>query len=152
MRLPEGEMVSQVAAGQDTLSWLKTGKKSCCLLPPGDSSSLLHRCKETLFDLTARPRRPLLRGLDVAVAAAGGGRGKQKDLGRVASWSPSRRCKARVCRPEGQADRRSRLGRQITSHLRTLSTVSNRFSCKLHASTLTKTKDRTISYRQIQVH
>lgn len=30
--------------------------------------------------------------------------------------------------------------------------ISNRFSCKLHASTLTKTKDRTINYRQIQVH
>lgn len=29
--------------------------------------------------------------------------------------------------------------------------ISDLFSCKLHASTLTKTKDRTISYRQIQV-
>lgn len=30
--------------------------------------------------------------------------------------------------------------------------ISNHFSCKLHASTLTRTKDGTINYRQIQVH
>lgn len=30
--------------------------------------------------------------------------------------------------------------------------ISNHFSCKLHASTLTRTKDGTINYRQIQVN
>lgn len=29
--------------------------------------------------------------------------------------------------------------------------IFTHFSCKLHASTLTRTKDRTINYRQIQV-
>lgn len=70
------------------------------------------------------------------------------------NWDTAYVCRSEKSGEVSRTDCRFRLGRGACrdSSSRALSTYSNRFSCKLHASTLTKTKDRTINYRQIQVH
>lgn len=70
------------------------------------------------------------------------------------NWDTAYVCRSEKSREVSRTDCQSRLGRGACrdSSSRALSTYSNWFSCKLHASTLTKTKDRTINYRQIQVH
>lgn len=135
--------------GQDSSVWSRREKKSCCFLASGGNLSLLHWwngmwitlvcmsqfktlypcCFITLKDWCVEEVQSVLTGTRPMFAdhREGGGQSDRLPI-------PSQE--------------RSLLGLVISSAIY----ISNHFSCKLHASTLNRTKYRTINYKQIQVH
>lgn len=110
------------------------------------------------FNETAAGRSGMSRTPAASLGVAPSGAAASKEARAALKWDTAYVCRSENSREVGQSVKTD--GPPIMSQDRSSSAlvisgtiyISNRFSCKLHASTLTKTKDRTINYRQIQVH